>query len=519
MERLGLDPDEIPLDRGPWEDVITLWMNASQYYGKDNVVGLYVDGVKQWFEVHPDLYRAIEGLDVYRLPWFLAPFGWFKRAMTLGATGLNPSFGLVRNFIRDGLTALVTGEHTRGGPVSSAIGVAKDIAGTESARRFKALGGEMSGQLRPARIATQRLVRELGQGWLVKTALHPLQALRELFGITELGPRIQEFEKAYEYASQKWGAGSRSAAVYALNAAQDVTVNFTRRGTIGKILNELIAFFNASIQGPDKILRTFRRHPGRSFAVSLAGLTVPAVLLWWLAVNDEDDWYSKLSDHEKANYLHLRIPGTRHVVRLPIPFELGYVFQALPVAALDEMFRKDPGQVKNIAGIAAERSNPVTWPSAVGPLVEVLLTNRDYRGVPIESEAMKHKLPEDRVRPYTTNLMRYLGKKTGLSPVQLEHLVDSYSGGMYRRIMRTADVASGKAKAVEMSDVPVVGTLFVRQTDPPSEGLDKFYERLERLDQKAGSEKATGRELYERHVYHQIQRQLAEIRKEQRATT
>jgi hypothetical protein len=517
VERLGLDPDDIPIDKGPWEDVITIWMNASQYYGKDNIVSLYVDGVKQWFEVDPDLYRAIEGLDVYRLPWFLAPFGKVKRMVTLGATGLNPSFGLVRNFIRDGLTALITGEHTRGGPVSSALGVVKDIAGTESARRFKALGGEMAGQLLHDRIATQRLVQELGQGWAVKTVRHPIEALRELFGISELGPRIQEFEKAYEYASKKWGAGSKDAAIYALNAGQDVTVNFTRHGSIGKMLNELIPFFNAGIQGPDKILRTFRRHPGRSFAVALAGLTLPAVVLWWRAVTDDDDWYARLTDHEKANYLHFRIPGTKHIVRIPIPFELGHVFQALPVAALDRAFRDDQGQIREIFAIAARRSNPFTWPAALGPLVDVFYKNEDFRGVPIESEAMKHKLPEDRVRPYTTTLMRYLGQKTGLSPVQLEHLVDSYSGGMYRRLARTADVVVGKARATEAADIPVVGTLFTRQSDRPSEGLDKFYQRLERLDQKAGSKKAGGRELYERHVYQRIGRQLAEIRKETEA--
>lgn len=512
VQRLGLDPSEIPTDfNEPWDDLITIWQNASQYYGKDNIVSLFVDGKRQWFEVHPDLYRAIEGLDQYSLPWYLGILGKANRAVRLGATGLNPAFGLVRNFIRDAMTMLVTAEHAHLGPISSVKGVIKDIAGTEGARRFKAMGGEMAGQILNDRIATQRLRDELTGNWMIKTVHHPIEAIRELFGITELGPRIEEFDKALEYAEQKYGKGTLDASIYALNAAQDVTTNFTRHGSIGKVLNEMIPFFNASIMGPEKVIRTFGKHPYRSSAIALAGLTLPAVLLWWL-VKDED-WYDHLSDVEKANYLHFRVPGTEKIVRMPVPFELGYVFQALPVAVLDRMYRKDKGQVMDIFKIAAERSNPLDWPAAVGPAIDVM-TNRSWTGAPIVSEAMKGKLPEDRSRVYTTSPMRYLGRLLGVAPVQLEYLVNSYSGGLYDRIGRTGDVLMGKAQSLEAADIPVVGTLFVRQSDRPNEKLDRFYRRLDLLNQKAGSKKITVAEMYERRELSAAGRDLSELRKQ-----
>jgi hypothetical protein len=511
IERLGLDPDEIPSDfNEPWDDMITIWQNASQYYGKDNIVSLFVDGKKQWFEVHPDLYKAIQGLDKYTLPWYLAIFGKATRAVRTGATGLNPAFGLVRNFIRDVMTFTVTAEHAKLGPVSAAKGAVMDIVGSEPSRRFKALGGEMAGQVLNDRVATQRLRGELTGGWTITTAKHPIQAIRELFGISELGPRIAEFEKALETSEKKYGKGTLDASLVALNAAQDVTTNFTRHGTLGKVLNELIPFFNAAIQGPDKIVRTFAKRPGRTTAVALASLTVPAIILWWIAHDEE--WYDKLSDEEKANYLHFRIPFTERIVRIPIPFELGYIFQTIPMAVMDRLWREDKGQIQDIVKIAVERSNPLDWPAAVGPAIDVI-ANRSWSGNPIVTEAMKQKLPEDRSRPYTTSPMKSLGSLLGVAPVQLEYLANSYSGGLYYRIARTADLVVGAGGQKTISDVPVIGTLFTRESDRPSESLDRFYKRLELLNQKAGSDKISVDERLERTELTKAAKTLSELRK------
>jgi len=512
VERLGLDPSEIPSDfTEPWDDMITVWQNASQYYGKDNIVSLFVDGKRQWFEVRPELYRAIEGLDQYSLPWYLSLFGMATRGVRLGATGLNASFGLVRNFIRDASSMLVTAEHAKLGPISSMIGVIKDVTGSEAARRYKALGGEMAGQVLNDRIATQRLRDELIGNWAIKTVRHPVEALRELFGITELGPRIEEFDKALEFAEDKYGRGTLDASIYALNAAQDVTTNFSRHGSIAKVLNELIPFFNAGIQGPDKVIRTFATHPFRATATAVGGLTLPALILWWW--NKDEEWYEHLSDIEKANYLHFRIPGTDKIVRIPLPFELGYVFQALPVAVLDRMYRDDKGQVMDIFKIAVERSNPFDWPAAVGPAIDVM-TNKSWTGAPIVSESMMNKLPEDRSRLYTTTPMRYLGRLLGVAPVQLEYLINAYTGGLYDRVGRTGELLAGTAQGREASDIPVVGTLFVRQSERPSERLDDFYHRLELLNQRARSKKITAPEMYERQVLTSVGRELSELRKQ-----
>jgi hypothetical protein len=265
--KLGLDPQEISSGMmDEWDEILTVYYNAGDYYGKDNIVSLVVDGKRQFYEVDPDVYRVIEGLDQYSLPWFLANFwtpgqgpglgiGTTARMVRLGATGLNARFALIRNAIRDAWTFSVLGEHAKGGPVSAVGGIVKDVARTEAARHFAAMGGKMSSQILQDRIATQRLRAEMHEPFVVRTVLHPIDATREVFGITEAGPRIAEFEAALKKGNEIYGERSLGAALYALNAAQDVTTNFTRHGRIGKVLNQMIPFFNAAIQGPDKIQR------------------------------------------------------------------------------------------------------------------------------------------------------------------------------------------------------------------------------------------------------------------------
>lgn len=503
VEAFGLNPDELAteLSGNAWDEILTVYTNAGRYFGKDNIVALVVNGERQFYEVAPEVYRLLESLDQYSLPWFLnATFGRATRTLRLGATGLSLSFGWVRNFIRDAMTFTVQAKHAKGGPVAAAGGVVQDILRTEPAEHFKRLGGKMSVQILQDRAATQRLRREMlatspGR-WAIHTASNPVNALREIFGVPEAGTRIAEFDAALKYANERWGKGSLDAAVYALNEAQDVTTNFTRHGQMAKILNQMIPFFNAAIVGPDKMLRTFRARPVATTFKAIACLTVPALLAWWRSKDEE--WYRRLTDQEKANYLHFRIPGTKTIVRVPVPFELGYLFQSLPVAALDQLYRDDPEQVQHIFGEAAERSNPFDWPALVGPVIDVM-RNRTWTGRPVITEAMKNTLPEDRYYPHTTELMKFVGRQLGYSPAQIEYIVDQYSGGLYGRSARAIDLAVGeRAQDRTIADIPGIGTLFLREPYRPSEKIERFYDRIEFLRQKRGSRKITGREERER---------------------
>ena len=80
--------------------------------------------------------------------------------------------------------------------------------------------------------------------------LNPLEVLRALSEYGEMATRIGEFGRGVR-TEGKTGKGIRQAAL----SSRDVTLDFARWGNVGKIPNRVIAFFNANVQGMDKMVR------------------------------------------------------------------------------------------------------------------------------------------------------------------------------------------------------------------------------------------------------------------------
>lgn len=511
-ENLGMDPTEISDMLGEWDDVLTVYSNAWDYRGKDNILPVVVNGKRKFYQVNPDLYAAMKGLDPYVLPKFLnMTLGASTRMVRLGATGINPGFGLLRNFMRDAMTFSVLSEYSRFGPLSAAGGVLADIRGTDAAKRFIAAGGQMAGMIGRDRAATRQLRREVTTttigGKTVLTVAHPIDAMRKLFGITESGTRIAEYANALKATEAKYGKNTLDAHIEAFNAAQDVTTNFSRSGKIGRIINQIIPFFNARIQGIDKVARTFKQRPAATTLAAMGYLTLPALMLWWL--DKDEDYYKNMPSYERANYLHFRIPGTDTVIRIPVPFELGHVFQSAPMAALDAQYRKDPETVKEVWGDILDSNTDLGWPALIGPIVEVM-SNKDFADRPIVSESVKRKQPADQYGNYTTELMKAIGKAINYSPAKLEHLVNGYSGGLYSRVSRTIENAQAEPGTRSKSDLPVVGTLFMREPYAPRAQVDRFYRRRDELQAAKNSDRISELDDQKRLAYNRASGKLTQ---------
>lgn len=509
LDQMGIDTE------GIGDEMLTIFQDAAQYRGKDNIVRIDFGGEPHWYEVSKDLYRILEGLDQYQLPWFAdLMFGKLARLTRLGATGINPAFGLIRNPIRDIGTAAVTAKHGLT-PLSSLSGIAWDVAGkasdvlqnfgidlgkAEIVDRFEAMGGKMASQIQHD-INGQKIVRgeilaSNGKRYVVHTTLHPITALREICGLSETGVRIGEFEKALKWAESKYGRDTLDAYYYAFFQGQDVTTNFTRHGSVAKVVNQMWPFTNAAIQGIDKLFRAFRDSPIRAGAGALAFLTIPAIWLWYR--NRDKDWYKNMADYEKFGYLHYQVDDDT-IVRWPVPFEPGILFQSLPVAWLDQMYNDDPGQVEDALKNLADKTMPNLFPATLQPIVDIG-TNQDFAGRPIVPRSQENKLPQDQYKPYTTGLMKLIGKQIGVSPAKLEHLVNSYTAGLYGRIYNTFHTEQARAG----SDMPVLGTLILRDPNYPRDQLDKFHETKDLLDRKKASKAATSDELRQVRVYDKI---------------
>ena len=169
------------------------------------------------------------------------------------------------------------------------------------------------------------------------------------------------------------------------------------------------------------------------------------------------------------------------------------------MAAINQAYADNPDEVRETFGVVLDQANPLDWPAAVGPIIDVL-SNEDWTGRPIVPISVSRKLAKDQVTPYTSQIMREVGKAIGVSPAQLEYLANTYSGGVYSRVSRTARTAqrlSGDDR-ISLSDYPVIGTLFLRDSYAPKAQIDKFYRRRDELSQLKQSEKITADQDEER---------------------
>ncbi len=111
---LGADPNVVAAAMlETWNNRMTVFTPASEYKGKDNIISIVVDGNRRFFEVDHDLMDVLTGINADSiLPGIIGELS--RQAVglqRLGATGLNAAFGLLRNPLRDTLTAAVTAEY------------------------------------------------------------------------------------------------------------------------------------------------------------------------------------------------------------------------------------------------------------------------------------------------------------------------------------------------------------------------------------------------------------------------
>jgi hypothetical protein len=284
------------------------------------------------------------------------------------------------------------------------------------------------------------------------------------------------------------------------------SMNFSRRGLSPSIqmMSTLIPFFNAQIQGLDVLYRTFTgKYGGMPYHKQLevkkkmlmrGTLMAVATLAYAMAMED-DEAYKRAKPEERLGNWFIHTPFSDEPLKVPIPFEFGYLFKALPeavynLAAKDE--RNDDitkGMIK-LVGL----SNPFALPAAIKPATEVIL-GRSFFGGDIESMREKNTLlPEERYRASTTELSKMIGSITGgmLTPIELDYLIRGYTGGLGMAIISLAnpilntelgkDVAEPTTKT---SKLPFIGGLF-----QPVEGrgtLDAAYERMLEIQQATGT--------------------------------
>ncbi len=509
---LGADPGEVTTAlMDTWDEKITVFTKGREYKGKDNIISVVIDGNRRFFEVKPELVSIIENItNEGALPGKL---GELSRKVVglqrLGATGLNPAFGLLRNPLRDTLTAAITSDYHFHVPILSTIrGSLMDIANSEEAQMYHALGLDISGWIgQDMKIAKRTAKRATAvSSWQKFKAMGPISGLREILSHSEVGPRLMEFQGAYKYGMDRWG-NHDDAAILAACAAKDITVNFSRAGSTGRAINEVILFYNAAVQSVDKLARSAgileaspwaknqERHKTAAKTIAKGAMFVTLAAVMNYLRNRDEEWWKELPPHEKWGYIHTKLWDDK-VLRVPLPFEAGAVFGALPVAVLEET--RTPGAFKEALTQSLEGASPIEMGSLhnlarniamVSPIADII-ANQDWKGADIVPTHLEDSvMPQDQYGPRTSSLAKMIGSHVpgGYSPAKIDHLLNGYTGNLYNRIASTIGSVTDPSgiNPGDPATLPLFGTLFLRLGT--SRVIGDFYDRIGELKRKQGS--------------------------------
>lgn len=216
--------------------------------------------------------------------------------------------------------------------------------------------------------------------------------------------------------------------------------NFSRRGLSPgmQVLSMIIPFFNAQVQGLDALYRSFTGEMPFAEQLELrkklaqrAALLMVTSLAYTAAMMDDED-YRKARPEERYQNFFLPNPFGEDWIKIPIPFELGVMFKALPEALLDYA-STDTTTSEMAYGLfrTARTSLPdvTKGPTAFSPLMYFAFNSTGFG--PLESTRELQMEPRERFREKTSELAKELGKTTGeigLSPLAIEHFVRGYLG-------------------------------------------------------------------------------------------
>jgi hypothetical protein len=272
------------------------------------------------------------------------------------------------------------------------------------------------------------------------------------------------------------------------------SMNFNKRGASPSIhmANSLIPFFNAQIQGLNVLYKAmagklpFNEKLKIQKKILLRGGMIAAGTLAYTSMMQDDEAYKNATPEQKYGNWFIRVPGVEEAVRLPIPFEIGYIFKALPEALYNSMVNEHGSEeaVKAFGSILKQvipGGTSYGIPQAMRPAIEAGLGKSFYTGRDILSAQEKGLLPEDQFRENTSEVSKTIGRVAGVSPIILDSLVQGYTGAMGLAFVQAVGLGLTKSEGPEaavkrLSNMPVVGSAF--QPNDAGAVISRVYDRM-----------------------------------------
>ena len=458
-------------------------------------------------------------------------------------TQYNPAFGLV-NLTRDVLEGAINiGSTQLRGSATIVLaqtplalqGIARELSADGKGgkwgtlyKQFVADGGQtgFKDNFRDpnerARAVEKELARMHSAGKLTPgNVAHAALDLLDGFNTTlENGVRLS----AYKVALDKGMSRAQAARL-----ARELTVDFNRKGRIGRELSPLYAFFNAGVQGAERALRTLRGPTGSKIIAGGLALGVIQALMLAAAGYDDDE----VPEFVKTTALVIPTnwTGKGEKTHVLIPMSLGFRMVPNTGRVLTELTLnggKDMSKrIVDAIGIIAGSFNPLgggnvftadgllktVAPTLIDPLIEYGF-NRNFAGSKIKKESYGGEtdgrpgvaMTKEATQRSTTGQV-YMGISKAINtltggndyeagivsptPEVLRYMAQTVGGGVLREVEKSvnASTAAARGDKVKSSQIPVLGR-FYGEVDDDQVAMSRYYESDKKLKTLNSSLKA-----------------------------
>lgn len=457
-----------------------------------------------WHVYDAPVMEALEAMNFtgYDNP-FMKAAGAFKRALTTGVT-ISPVFR-ANNLVRDLVHSMAVADVSYNPLKNLADGWKMTGKGTDSMAQLLAGGGAIRfGSFTDGNAGdvVKRMIKSgIEDHQILNTPEKFKNALTKFFtSYQEFGDRAETVNRAAVYQRVLAETGSHLEASF---AARDL-MNFSSMGSAAVIraMAQVLPFFNARLQGMDRLVRGAADNPMR-FAKVVGVLGAASALLFLMQADDDE--YKALPDYVRDTYWPVKLGGTW--LYIPKPFEVGALATVIErgtelMTAGNDYQAKDFAATLTSTLINTLAMNPV--PQIIRPAMESWFNYDMFRGRPIDSMGMERLLPQDRYDANTSAGAVALGQALNSSPQKIEHMVRGYFGWLGLQALNVTDIlgrslsdmpASSRRDLSQINNWFVVGNVAKESGTLPSKYVERFYDmqrEINELYQSANAARKAG---------------------------
>ncbi|MEA4947046.1 MAG: LPD38 domain-containing protein [Oscillospiraceae bacterium] len=483
------------------DDILVQYGRGKTY---NDVVTVLVNGKPQYWKINdPMLLSSITNMSPSRIGAVGEAYGRVSRFMTGNITGANLVWSIFSNAPRDLMTYFTYSQYKKPLEMMAGIGSAyiNKFKGSNADPLYKeylAMGGGHQSAYTADKNLAKNIRKKMPQKKLEKIvgALNPLEYVDFISDMIELGPRY-----SYYRLLRNRGYSPEDA----FFESTDITVNFRRGGKLGREINKYVPFFNAGVQGLDKLARYLsaadapkgkraKAVRGRFFGLLAASAILAAINM---IINSGDDEakgnYAQLSNYTKNTYWCIPL-GSGKYFAIPKPRELAVLSSFLQAVierynngnehAFDEFYSYFADQcLPNLISDAAQGNISGVFGSLgiVGVGV-YMLSNKDFLGRPIVSESLSNLETKDQYTDKTSKMAYWIGQAFNVSPQMVDYFFQNTLGVWWKVPKALFPIGS------ENIDYTLgVQNTYVKDNEYSTDLINRLYDGADKAAKKSNS--------------------------------